>query len=194
MNTRIEGVNLYDGETLMGTFATESAAWSCKYALDKAQEKTPEQDYWEDVRNMAQSIADEIESRANDGELGETLREWLQEHIHESIDGSARIIYTRQAQECLIYSSNDGAYFEEFGDEGAVSDGCINWSAIAFSAFERDVIEQLDAIGVDVNEPGPKCEECGDWIEAGEKKDGKWYCDSCVPEEEEEEEEEEEAQ
>jgi hypothetical protein len=110
-------------------------------------------DYWSDVRSIADSIKDELSRRIKDGERGETLREWLIEHIRETIDGSQRVIYTAQAQECLLYSEHDGQYLEDFGSDGAVSDGAINWSALAFSAFEADVIEQLGALGVDLNAP-----------------------------------------
>lgn len=166
---------LADG-VVIGTFDSESRAWAYQSILTEKR-SDPRSEYWNDVRDMAESISSEIDGQVKDGVTGESLREWLLEHIHESIDGCQRIIYTRQAQECLIYSDNDGAYIENFGTDGVVSDGCINWSALAFSAFEQDVIEQLDANGVDVNNPGPDCEDCDDKAEC--QHDGVWLCESC---------------
>jgi hypothetical protein len=110
-------------------------------------------DYWSDVRD----VAEELKQRIADGDF--TDRDEFLDALHETVDGHQRVIYTAQAQECLLYSDNDGAYFEEFGSEGAVQDGAINWSALAFAAFHRDIIEHLDAIGVDVNDPIPETEE-----------------------------------
>lgn len=116
-------------------------------------------DYWEDVRDTAESIKAELADRIKDGERGEPLREWPLDHIHETVDGSRRVFITGLAIECLLFSDNDGAYIEEFGTDGVVSDGSINWSALAYAAFERDVIAQLEALDVDVNDPDPYEEE-----------------------------------
>lgn len=110
--------------------------------------------YRQDVRDTAQSIIDECKGQYKDGVRGEPLREWLLEHIHETIDGSPRVIYTYLAQECLMESSNDSAYFENFGSEGAVSKDGINWGALAYCAFEADVIEEMGILDFDVNNPG----------------------------------------
>ena len=188
---KLDGANIYRDGDLFAIFTHEWAADD--YFRQKTNPvKEPRQEYWDDVREKAASIECELNSRIDDGENGETLREWLIDHIDESIDSAARIIYTRQAQECVMYSDNDGAYFDEFGDEGAVEDGAINWSRLAYSAFRADVLEQLNSIGIDVNNPGPKCEECGDHDDDMTKVDGNWYCPSCVPESEDTDTEEEE--
>ena len=110
--------------------------------------------YRQDVEEMAASILEECREEYNNGTKGEPLREWLLDHIHESIDGCARVIYTAQAKECVCESDNDGAYAENFGPEGMVTDGCINWSALAYAAFEADVIEELtNRLDFDVNDP-----------------------------------------
>lgn len=188
-NITIDGRRLYRDGELLGTFETEAGAWTCKHALDEVAKPNERAVYWHDVRDMAESIKAELQSQIDDGTRGEDLRDWLIEHIHESIDGSARVMYTRQAQECLAYSENDGAYFEEFGDEGAVSDGAINWSALAYMAFRRDVEAQLEADGVDLNEPDPACEECeckgADVVKRGEGDGARWLCDSCHEDEDE---------
>lgn len=102
-------------------------------------------EYWQDVRNAAESIRDELRGQIKDGVTGEPLREWLIEHVHETIDGSQRVIYTWEAQKCVLFSDNDGAYAENFGTDGMVEDGMINWSRLAYAAFEADVIEELTA-------------------------------------------------
>lgn len=87
-------------------------------------------EYWQDVRNLAESVRDEWKEQIEQGNEGEPLREWLVEHIHETIDGTQRVIYTWQAQKAVLFSDNDGAYIEHFGSEGMVDrGGNINWSA-----------------------------------------------------------------
>lgn len=111
------------------------------------------QDYYEDVNSTAGYIKDELDSRLKDGERGNGLREWLLEHIHETIDSAGRVIYTAKAQECLLFSDNDGAYFDEFGSDGVVEDGVIQWSRLAYAAFQADVQKSLSDDGVDLNDP-----------------------------------------
>lgn len=105
-------------------------------------------EYWGDVRGMAESIEAEFREQAKRDEWTshdeDTAREWLNDHIYESIDGCARVIYTYQAKLCLVYSQHEGRYLEEFGAEGAVDGDCLNWSALAFAAFEGDVMDSLD--------------------------------------------------
>ncbi len=68
------------------------------------------------------------------------------------MDGHSRVIYTAKAKECLYESANDGAYLEDFGSEGAVKDGALNWSALAFCAFRQDVFEALSADGIELHD------------------------------------------
>lgn len=191
---RLDGATVYQDTKVIATF---DEAWRAQQWLEKLETPSEEWLYWKDVRDMAESIESELEDQIKEGTRGETLREWLSDHIHESIDGCARVIYTHQAQQCLLFSSNDGAYEEEFGPDGMVEDGCIMWSRLAYAAFRADVYEQLETNGVDVNNPGPKCETC-DEDDAEHEHDGAWYCDTCIDDalpsaEEDEDEEEEEA-
>lgn len=117
-------------------------------------------DYNDDVHDAAVSIQDELLGRLKEQECGEDLREWLTEHIDETIDGCARVIYTRSAQLGVIFSDHDGAYFEEFGSEGAVEDDSINWSKLCYAAMRADVIDELERMDVDVNDPVPPCAHC----------------------------------
>jgi hypothetical protein len=117
-------------------------------------------DYYADVRGTTSSILDAIK----DKEV--TDRDGLLERIDEECDGSARVIYTSQAIETLLISDNDSAYIDEFGTEGIVEDGSVKWSLLAYCAFHRDVIEQLGAAGVDVNDFDPDADEEADDDEA----------------------------
>jgi len=106
-------------------------------------------DYYDDVRTCADDIDREARERRAEGETD--LREWLLERVHETCDGHSRVIYTGLAIETLLFSDNESAYVDDFGSEGVCSDGAVNWSLLAFAAFERDVMEQLDALLPDVN-------------------------------------------
>jgi hypothetical protein len=121
-------------------------AEEARRAVEDAQ-RVLRKDYYDDVRGAA----DDLVRRLKDGEFAD--RDDFDQALHEQVDGHARVIYTGQAIECLLYSDNDGAYVEEFGSECIVEDGCIMWSRLAFAAFRADVVEHLDAIGVDVNDP-----------------------------------------
>lgn len=127
-------------------------------------------DYYTEVRDLADSIQEELLSRLEDGETGEDLREWLLEHIHECVDSHQWVIYTWHAKHVIIFSDNDGAYADEFGPEGMVEDGAIQWSRLAYAALQRDLYEQLDSNGVDVNDPEESdCFE--EWREQRELKE-----------------------
>lgn len=109
--------------------------------------------YYRDVRSVAEDIRDAVK----DGEI--TDRDGFETRLHEECDGNQRVIYTSNAQECILLSDNSSAYVDSFGEEGIVSNGDINWSALAYSAFEADVREQLDAEGVDPDTIGQEDEE-----------------------------------
>jgi hypothetical protein len=110
-------------------------------------------DYYSDVRSSAESIKEAIA----DGEI--TNEDEFHTRIHEECDGAARVIYTAQAQEAILLSDNADAYVDSFGSEGIVSGDSINWSALAYSAFEADIREQLSADGVDGDSIGQEDEE-----------------------------------
>jgi len=99
-------------------------------------------DYWQDVRSVTENLREMIESRELETE--EDADQWL----HETVDGHSRVIYTYNAQQCLLYSDNDGAYGDEFGSEGMVEDGCIMWSRLAYAAFTADIRETIDVCEV----------------------------------------------
>ena len=119
------------------------------------------QDYYEDVTGAAEGIIEEakIQYKKGKGLTGEDLRESVLEGIHETIDSQRRVIYTFQAQLGLLVSDNSGAYVEEYGPEGATSEGDLNWSVLMFAAMEQDVMEKLNDMDFDVNDPEEYFEE-----------------------------------
>lgn len=110
-------------------------------------------EYWSEIRELAEEISAELKDKLVSGESGEPLREWLIERIDESVDSHHNVIYTAAAQKALLYSDNSGAYVEDFGDAGLSQDYCINWTRLAWAAMRRDVLKQLDAYGINVNNP-----------------------------------------
>ncbi len=109
-------------------------------------------DYENHVSDLAETVVDELRDRVRDGEAGETLREWLIEHLHEVCDSDGWVIYTAKAQ-FIVCNRGTSAYTDSFGEQGLTRDGDINWSAIAYAALERDIHEELDRRGIDVNDP-----------------------------------------
>ena len=107
---------------------------------------TEERTYSDDVADVVSSFKLAVET----GEITDT--ESADEWLWQTIDGHSRVIYTANAKECLYESRNDGAYFEDFGSDGAVKDGALNWSALAFCAFRQDVLEALSAYGIELHD------------------------------------------
>ncbi len=107
---------------------------------------TEERTYIDDVAEVVSAFKLAVET----GDITDT--ESADEWLHQTIDGHSRVIYTASAKECLYESSNDGAYFDDFGSEGAVKDGSLNWSALAFCAFRQDVLEALSDGGIELHD------------------------------------------
>ena len=89
-----------------------------------------EKEYWDEVAELAETVTEE--ARDDEREIYEVL--------HETIDSHQFVIYTRQAQEVLAISPNDGAYIDNYGSQGMTENGALNWSALAFTAMEADVM------------------------------------------------------
>lgn len=103
-------------------------------------------DYYADVHG----VADDFKRAAKAGEFkdAEGADEWL----HQTVDGSQRVMFTHLAQEALVVSDNEDAYADDFGEEILVKDGQINWPALAFCAFKADVLERLSADGIELSD------------------------------------------
>ena len=90
-------------------------------------------EYWDDVRVIVEDAKRAIKDKEIDDEDG--LSDWL----HETVDGHGRVIYTGRAIEGLLYTDNEDAYTDDFGTEGIVRDGSINWSGLAYAYLMADV-------------------------------------------------------
>jgi hypothetical protein len=127
-------------------------------AISKEADRIKAAEYQETVRDVAKGIIDAVRA----GEV----TDWddLETRLHEDIDGHHDVIYTYAAMQVILHSSNDSAYFEDFGDEGAVEDGAIQWSRLAYAALMADVREELqrsDEIDMDEDDLGYfECEDC----------------------------------
>jgi len=82
-----------------------------------------------EVAEQAKSIT--AEARGEERDISEVL--W------EAVDSHEFVIYTAKAQALLAISDNDGAFVEEYGAEGLVKDGSLNWSSLAYAAMEADI-------------------------------------------------------
>ena len=122
-------------------------------------------DYYSDVRDFA---ADVIAWWHDNPDAD---REALVEYIEQGVDGAGRVIYTAQAMDCLRYSDNDSAGPDELGADGFDWKSGIPWSQLAYFAFRADIMEQLDAEGLDVNNPEHATTEDADGAPTG--RDGK---------------------
>ena len=109
-------------------------------------------DYWQCLHSFAEEIRDECLAGEHDSESLDT-------RIHETCDGSAWVIYTGRAILLLYATDNHDAYTEDFGQEGIVSDGTVNWSALAYCAMRQDLVEKLLAMEVDFSDPSPAEDE-----------------------------------
>lgn len=129
-------------------------------------------DYQEDVSNIAAELLEEWRSGQFDGNSDS-----FREAIDQSVDGTQRVIYTGKAQECLLFSRNDGQMLEDMG-EVTFKDN-IEWSQLAYYAMRQDVIEELEREIEDLYEDPPvkgssKCTECEKYKPC---KDG--VCEDC---------------
>lgn len=100
------------------------------------------QDYASDCLGVAKDLARQMK----DGEVDD-----FQDALHQAVEGTQRTIYTFQAKLAVILSDNGDAYFDEFGEEGAVEKSGIQWERLAFVAMQQDVLKELDVRGIDVN-------------------------------------------
>ena len=113
-----------------------------------------EQSYEQVVRDAAEGIIDEAREQFAAGTTGEPLREWLLEHVWETCDGHQWVIYTHYAKRIVCESSNSGAYADNCGSDGAMEDGEIQWSRLAYAALEQDIYEYLAGpLSFDPNDP-----------------------------------------
>ena len=140
-----------------------------------------EREYHETVTG----IVDDLKRAIHDGDV--TDEDGAIEWIEQTIDGHHDVIYTSCAQEILRHSRNDGAYFDDFGSEGAITDNGIEWSRLAYSALRADVLERISDLSDYF-----KCSDCGgdvdeDRIKAAAMTENYPQCADCAGDEDEDE-------
>jgi hypothetical protein len=108
----------------------------------------------EEADGIARTSLAEGNSESDAEEARET---WL----HETIDGHQWVIYTYYNFFVLAHSENDSAFTDEFGTEGVVRDGNINWAALAYMALLADVRERLSDVGELAPEESDEDEKVG---------------------------------
>ena len=113
--------------------------------------------YNQHIKDLAEECARQL--RAGDLGTGEAAREGLIEHLHETVDGDGWVNNTQFAKATLLVSGNAGAFVDNFGSDGLVNKGDLNWSGMAYAAVEQDVLEALGDLDIDVNDPNPEVEE-----------------------------------
>lgn len=102
--------------------------------------------YEDVIEELANWAIEAVKSR--EVESREAFLDW----VHKTINKHQWVIYTTRAQAVCLVSNNSGAMAEDFGAEGMVKDGEPNWPAMAYCAMERDLYEELDRRGFDVND------------------------------------------
>lgn len=143
-------------------------------ALDNAR-SVLRADYWNDVKGVVDDVKLDIERR------NLTTEDEVSEYLDQACDGHQRVIYTGQAIECLLFTTNDEAY-EEYGslaDLGADNSGEM-YTKLAYFAFRADVSDDLGDVAALLEDAAPdECEDCGDELTDDHEGD---KCAECAVE------------
>ena len=128
------------------------------------------QSYESVVSESVSCLIDEMREEFESGTTGEALQDCLSERMHEHCDGHAWVIYTHYAKKIVCESKNSGAYMDEFGDDGGMTDGGeIAWSRLAFMALHQDILDAMFRLDFDPNNPSKFFES--EAQDAAEKKE-----------------------
>lgn len=109
------------------------------------------QDYYSDIKEMAEEYMKEIENNEYDSP------EDFRERLEQDIDGNQWVIYTHQAQVVMLVSENSDAFFDE-GMGPLECEDSVDWSKLAYFAVLADVKEELDREGVDFDTIGEEAD------------------------------------
>lgn len=96
--------------------------------------------YYTEIRSLADAAISEVADyvKSEDDPDDDSVREHLDEWLHETIDGHQFVIYTMQAKCALLASDNEDALENETGETGTVEARC-------YYAMRADVSELLSA-------------------------------------------------
>lgn len=113
---------------------------------------------WDNLSDSLRTITSEYMEQIEDIAL-DLIEEFVEypdpnrdiyDRLHESIDSHSWVIYTFKAKMVLLVSDNPGAMIDDYGADGVVTDGDINWSAMAFCAMQADVNDWLNRYEVEL--------------------------------------------
>lgn len=99
-------------------------------------------DYYSDVKDLG----DQLIAQAKAGEIDD-----FEDALHEMVDGTQRVIYTRQAVLGVAASDNSDAFEDERVELDW--DTGIPWSQIMFFALRADILQYLDGQGFEPGDP-----------------------------------------
>lgn len=90
-----------------------------------------QRDYYQDVRDVYEDLCRAVKDK-------ETDRDDYMDWLHETIDGTQRVIYTFQARCGMLVTANPDAYTEDFGEEPRTVEQAM------YAAMMRDVQDLID--------------------------------------------------
>ncbi len=113
-------------------------------------------DYKHMIHDLAVDLRDAL---LNHDAVGEEAREFLHVSIHEALDQHELVTNEVFSQILLTLSENSGAAIIAHGAAGLVKGKVLNWGALAIGAVEADLLDELKALGLDLNNPCPADDE-----------------------------------
>jgi hypothetical protein len=186
-NKALRAGNFHAALTYLQRFLQDRPEISDEQRVTNARD-TMRRTYLDAVDGATKDVLDDYCDGTYDGDRDEMISA-----IESIADG--HVTYTSTAQECLLFSTNDGAGPDELGADGFDWKSGIPWSQLAFFAFRADVLEALEQLGVDMNADPPaagetavKCDQCGNVKSATkgastcnecEEAAGNEACDTC---------------
>ena len=93
---------------------------------------------YESERDSFIEITVEAEELDDEDDVDEdVVREYMDEWLHETLDGSEEVIYTARSKAVLLASPNEDSYAEAFGEAPK------DVHAAAFWAMRADILERV---------------------------------------------------
>ena len=93
---------------------------------------------YESERDSFIEITVEAEELDDEDDVDEdVVREYMDEWLHETLDGSEEVIYTSRSKVVLLASPNEDSYAEAFGEAPK------DVHAAAFWAMRADILERV---------------------------------------------------
>ena len=93
---------------------------------------------YESERDSFIEITIEAEELDDEDDVDEdVVREYMDEWLHETLDGSEEVIYTARSKAVLLASPNEDSYAEAFGEAPK------DVHAAAFWAMRADILERV---------------------------------------------------